>query len=82
VTWDGHDDPENPKHWTQARKSPATLLISCFALVTLMSSAMIALIRGTDTQLVLSAFVHAYAFTPMFFGPLSEILGMMRVLQV
>ena len=32
-------------------------------------------------QLSLSAFVLSYAFAPMFFGPLSEIFGRVRVLR-
>lgn len=36
---------------------------------------------NAEAQLVLSAFVLAYAFAPMFLGPLSEIYGRIRVLQ-
>ncbi|KAL1311893.1 hypothetical protein AAFC00_001965 [Neodothiora populina] len=92
VTWNGVEDVDNPYNWAQSRKWLATLLMSGISLMTLMSSSMIApalddiardlsVSSSTEAQLALSAFVLAYAFAPMFIGPLSEIFGRIRVLQ-
>ena len=41
VTWDSPDDTANPKNWSMKRKWAATLIVSCFTLVSPISSSMI-----------------------------------------
>ncbi|KAF2643088.1 major facilitator superfamily transporter [Massarina eburnea CBS 473.64] len=93
VAWDGPDDPHNPKNWSIKRKWSAVLIVSCFTLVSPVSSSMISPAIGSiskefnitnevEGQLTLSIFVLAYAIGPLLLGPLSEIHGRVLVLQV
>ena len=93
VTWDGPDDPANPKNWTTKRKWMATLVVSSFTFISPVSSSMVApalsaiaaefkITNAAQEELVLSIFVLAYAIGPLFLGPLSELYGRVRVLQV
>lgn len=75
VTWDGEDDPSNPKNWPLTRKWAITILTSFGGLVCLMSSTMLATalesiardlhISKTEANMTLSIFVLAFAFGPM-----------------
>ncbi|KAG2123908.1 MFS polyamine transporter [Suillus cothurnatus] len=93
VDWDGPNDPQNPKNWSYRRKWAATIIISSFTFISPVSSSMIAPATGqvassfgidSDVMLALttSIFVLAYAMGPLFLGPLSEIYGRSRVLQL
>ncbi|MCJ1393860.1 hypothetical protein MMC18_006736 [Xylographa bjoerkii] len=93
VTWNGPDDPENPKNWARKRKWLATLVVSSFTFISPVSSSMVApaiasisteflITNEVEQQLVLSVFVLAYAVGPLFLGPLSEIYGRVPVLQL
>ncbi|TIA01842.1 MFS multidrug transporter [Aureobasidium pullulans] len=93
VGWDGPDDPENPKNWGKGRKWAATLVVSSFTFISPVSSSMVAPAIGVissdfnitstaEQQLVLSIFVLAYAIGPLFLGPMSELYGRVRVLQI
>lgn len=93
VTWDGPDDPENPKNWSKKRKWLATIVVSSFTFISPVSSSMVAPALGSiaaqfhvtnesESQLVLSIFILAYAIGPLFLGPLSEIYGRVIVLQL
>ncbi|KZM20465.1 uncharacterized protein EKO05_0004578 [Ascochyta rabiei] len=93
VSWESADDPANPKNWSMKRKWAATLIVSCFTLVSPISSSMIApalssisqefnITNEVEAQLTLSIFVLAYAIGPLFLGPLSEIYGRVIVLQL
>ncbi|KAJ5378024.1 Efflux pump vrtL [Penicillium cataractarum] len=93
VTWDGPDDPENPKNWPTKKKWAATITVSLFTFISPVSSSMVApalttiaaQFNVTDqiiSQLMLSIFVLAYAVGPLFLGPLSEIYGRTIVLQL
>ncbi|OCK89376.1 MFS general substrate transporter [Cenococcum geophilum 1.58] len=93
VTWDSPDDSANPKNWSMKRKWAATLIVSCFTLVSPMASSMVAPALGTmsrefhitnsvESQLMLSIFILAYSVGPLFLGPLSEIYGRVLVLQL
>ncbi|KAI9666512.1 MAG: hypothetical protein M1821_004448 [Bathelium mastoideum] len=85
VTWDGEDDPMNPKNWPKWRKWAVALLSSLGGLVTLMSGAMLAPALGAigrdlhigdaEAQLALSIFVLAFAFAPLLLAPCSEVFG-------
>ncbi|GJE90729.1 MFS polyamine transporter [Phanerochaete sordida] len=93
VDWNGPDDPENPKNWTFKRKWAATAIVSAFTFISPVSSSMIApasdqlaanfgITSDVVIALTTSVFVLAYAFGPLFLGPLSEIFGRSRVLQL
>lgn len=93
MTWDGPDDPENPRNWTTRKKWAATLIVSSFTFISPVSSSMVApaltaisrelgITAEIEEQLVLSIFVLAYAIGPLFLGPLSEIYGRVIVLQL
>ncbi|KAK8054816.1 polyamine transporter 3 [Apiospora rasikravindrae] len=92
VTWDGPEDPDNPKNWATRRKWLAVISISGFVLMsplptTIVSPALdviAAELEITVTALrpmVLSIFLLGYAIGPMFISPLSEIWGRTLVLQ-
>ncbi|BAE60182.1 unnamed protein product [Aspergillus oryzae RIB40] len=93
VTWTGPDDPDNPKNWPTKKKWGAVLIVSCFTFISPVMSSMVAPALQTmktdfhiedevTSQLMLSVFVLAYAFGPLFLGPLSEIYGRVIVLQL
>ncbi|KAL9094775.1 MAG: hypothetical protein Q9165_003046 [Trypethelium subeluteriae] len=92
VTWDGPQDAENPKNWTDKEKWVLTVLVSIFTFVSPVASSMVAPALGTlgrelhmksqiEVEMALSIFVLGYAVGPVFFGPVSEIFGRSRVLQ-
>lgn len=75
------------------RKWAATLIVSCFTLISPVSSSMVAPSIGAisrefnitaeaEQNLVMSIFVLAYAIGPLFLGPMSEIYGRVIVLQL
>ncbi|KAJ5101388.1 hypothetical protein NUU61_003610 [Penicillium alfredii] len=93
ISWDGPDDPDNPKNWSSRKKWAATITVSSFTFISPVSSSMVAPALQTITadfniqnevvsQLTLSIFVLAYAVGPLFLGPLSEIYGRVIVLQL
>ncbi|PKX96030.1 putative phenol monooxygenase [Aspergillus novofumigatus IBT 16806] len=93
VTWDGPDDPENPKNWPNKKKWAAIITVSLFTFISPVSSSMVApalpsiasdfhIEDQVSSQLTLSIFVLAYAVGPLFLGPLSEIYGRVIVLQL
>ncbi|RDB16595.1 Efflux pump vrtL [Hypsizygus marmoreus] len=93
VDWDGPDDPANPKNWPYRQKWAATLVVSSFTFISPVSSSMVAPATAqvavdfgvTDTVIIAmmtSIFVLAYAIGPLFLGPMSEIYGRSRVIQL
>ena len=93
VTWEGPDDPKNPKNWSMGRKWAATFVVSSFTFVSPVSSSMVApalsamnkdlgVHKEYESALELSIFVLAYAVGPLFLGPLSEVYGRGRVVQI
>ncbi|KAI7525278.1 hypothetical protein KC319_g20368, partial [Hortaea werneckii] len=92
VTWDGPDDPDNPKNWPKKKKWMATLTVSLFTFISPVSSSMIApalqqlseelnVKSDLEVQLALSTFILAFAVGPLFLGPLSELFGRRWILQ-
>ncbi|KAH0526658.1 hypothetical protein TsFJ059_009955 [Trichoderma semiorbis] len=93
VTWDGPQDPENPKNWPNKTKWRYTIAVSLFTFISPVSSAMIApalsklsedlnINSKLEIELALSIFILAYAVGPLFFGPASELYGRVRLLQL
>ncbi|KAL4244382.1 MFS transporter superfamily protein [Abortiporus biennis] len=93
IDWEGPDDPQNPKNWSFKKKWAATAIVSAFTFISPVSSSMIAPASNKMAQefgitntsviaLTTSVFVLGYAFGPLFLGPMSEIFGRSRVLQL
>lgn len=93
VEWDGPDDPANPKNWSHSRRWAATFVVSSFTFISPVSSSMVApalnrmaadlgVSNDVVKSLILSIFILAYACGPLFLGPLSEIHGRVKVLQL
>jgi hypothetical protein len=93
VTWDGPDDPANPKNWSKKQKWFATFIVSSFTFISPVASSMVApalssmakdfgVTNEVQIQLMLSIFILAYAIGPLFLGPLSELYGRVPVLQL
>jgi len=93
VSWNGPDDPENPKNWPNKRKWLAVLVVSSFTFISPVSSSMVApalpamdrdlgVTGQVTSQMNLSIFILAYAIGPLFLGPLSEVYGRVPVLQL
>ncbi|KAI0055618.1 MFS polyamine transporter [Artomyces pyxidatus] len=92
VDWDGPSDPENPRNWTLRKKWISLTAVSAFAFMSPVSSSMAAPasaqiadefhISGSLAAMTVSIFVLAYAVGPLALGPLSEIFGRSRVLQI
>jgi hypothetical protein len=95
VTWDGPDDPDNPKNWTKKKKWLATITVSLFTFISPVSSSMVApalpqIIRdlnlgeGGEAQaaLAMSVFILAFAVGPLILGPLAELFGRRIILQI
>ena len=91
VTWDGPNDPQNPKNWSNKKKWMITMVVSLFTFISPVSSSMIApalpiLRKDFETTssvaaLALSAFVLGFAVGPLVLGPLSELFGRRMMLQ-
>lgn len=82
----------NPKNWPK-KKWQYTVAVSIFVFISPVSSAMIApalthVVRDLHThsnievEPSLSIFILAYAVGPLFFGPVSELYGRVRSLQL
>ncbi|KAF8876577.1 MFS polyamine transporter [Infundibulicybe gibba] len=93
IDWDGPDDPQNPRNWDSQRKWAATLVVSSFTFISPVASSMIApasgnvahefgIITSSIVAMTTSIFLLGYAVGPLVLGPLSEIYGRPRVLQL
>ncbi|KAF8178937.1 MFS polyamine transporter [Pholiota molesta] len=93
VDWDGPGDPTNPKNWPYRKKWAATLVVSSFTFISPVSSSMVApateqiaqqfgITNNVLMAIITSVFVLGYSVGPLFIGPLSEIYGRSRVLQI
>ncbi|KAK3942537.1 polyamine transporter 3 [Diplogelasinospora grovesii] len=92
LTWDGPNDPENPKNWRLSRKWCALGGISFFVLMSPLSSTIVApaldqisrdlfITEPVEQTMVVSIFVLGFAVGPLVASPLSEIYGRTRVVQ-
>jgi MFS family permease len=93
VTWDGPDDPANPKNWSFKRRWLATGLVSLITFMTPIASSMIAPAESAidhdldvhstiESELIFSIFLLAFIIGPLFVAPLSEVYGRVIVLQL
>ncbi|KAJ3391709.1 hypothetical protein HDU84_005471 [Entophlyctis sp. JEL0112] len=85
-------DDTNPHNWPPRKKWTAVTIAALYTFLSPISSTMVApalpyisnelgFASPTQTELVLSLFVLAYAVGPLVLGPLSEIYGRYVVLQ-
>ncbi|KAI8618117.1 MFS multidrug transporter [Chytriomyces sp. MP71] len=90
-----NDDVEqliNPRAWPRSKKWRAVAFASLYTFISPISSSMVApalpdmardlgIHTKIEIEMSLSIFVLAYAFGPLFLGPLSEIYGRYSILQ-
>lgn len=83
VTWDGPDDPENPRNWTKRERVFQTTVVSLYTLISPMSLSMLSPAMsdiseslGITNQVILSLCVSimvlAWAIGPLIIAPISE----------
>ncbi|TFY58661.1 hypothetical protein EVG20_g8060 [Dentipellis fragilis] len=93
VNWDGTDDPASPRNWSFRKKWGAIAIVSAFTFISPIASSMVApasaqiasemgITSSVVTAMTISVFILAYAVGPLVLGPLSEIYGRSRVLQI
>lgn len=74
VSWDGPDDPEDPRNWPRKRKWSAVVIVSLFTLMSSMTSSMVApalddisrdlgIKNEVLSQMSLSVFLLAYGMS-------------------
>lgn len=91
VTWEGPSDPEFPKNWSSKKRWRMTLIVSCFAFLSPLTSTMIststsAVASSLATkdlfriELTSSIFLLGIGLGPLLLGPISEIHGRVPVL--
>ncbi|KAL8291587.1 hypothetical protein RQP46_002565 [Phenoliferia psychrophenolica] len=83
VTWDGPDDPDNPRNWSKNKRVFVAFLISLLTFSVYIGSAiytsaipgLMAEFQSSETMgtLGLTLFVLAYGIGPMFLAPLQEM---------
>ncbi|GAA5834276.1 hypothetical protein JCM11251_000590 [Rhodosporidiobolus azoricus] len=92
VDWKGDDDPACPLNWGNGRRIGGTFAVAGFTLLAPLSSSMIAPAAGqiadklnitneVEISMTVSIFVLGFAFSPLVFGPASELFGRVRILQ-
>ncbi|KAE9404127.1 MFS polyamine transporter [Gymnopus androsaceus JB14] len=94
VDFDGPDDPKIRKsNWPQSQKWAATLIVAVFTFVSPVASSMIApgsqqvadefgITSDVIINMITSIFVLGFAIGPLLMGPLSEMYGRSRVVQL
>lgn len=86
VSWDGPDDPQNPKNWTDKKKWTNVAILSFLTVITPLGSSMFApgipkiMVEfhssdSTTATFVLSIYILGFAFGPLLIAPMSEIYG-------
>ncbi|KAI9343299.1 major facilitator superfamily domain-containing protein [Zopfochytrium polystomum] len=93
VTWDGPDDPANPRNWSKGKKWSRTMQVGLIGIIGPMASSIVGpavpliskdfrVTSSVSQEMILSIFVLAFALGPLFFGPLSEIYGRRWVILI
>lgn len=84
ITWDGPNDPENPRNWPSGKKMTMLVFVSFYALVAPMSSSIISpamskiavefhITSSVVESLCVSIQILAWAIGPLLIAPLSEV---------
>ncbi|KAK8132354.1 MFS transporter [Apiospora kogelbergensis] len=90
VDWNGDDDPENPRNWSDGTKMVHVATVSIFVLIANLASTMFAPgvadlalefgVRNTIVVLMtVSIYVLGFALGPLILAPLSELYGRLIV---
>jgi len=93
VTWDGPNDPENPRNFPNGMKWRITMITSMYTFVTPFASSIVApaalaynkefgVTDPTIGSMTVSIFLLGFAIGPLFFAPLSEMYGRMVVMHM
>lgn len=92
VDWAGSDDPERPINWPMHRKLLVASASGSFVFVIAFSSSAFAPARVTTAALFgtsevvmslgVSLFIVGFAIGPLFFAPLSEVIGHAALLAI
>lgn len=93
VTWDGDDDPKNPRNWPKWEKAKVAFLVSLFTMCAPLTSSILApavpdILRdynnhnATVGSLFVSCMVFTWAVSALVIAPLSEVIGRKIVLLV
>ncbi|ESK91601.1 mfs multidrug [Moniliophthora roreri MCA 2997] len=94
ISWNGPDDPENPRNWVNRKRWSVTLVVSLFTFISPVASSIsspslpaiskdLNIVSGSILEnMSLSIFVLAYALGPLIWGPLSELFGRLIILQI
>ncbi|VVT58596.1 uncharacterized protein SAPINGB_P006288 [Magnusiomyces paraingens] len=93
VTWEGDDDPENPRNWPKKKKWVTTIIVAVYTFISPLASSIIApavtnmsenlhVTKDIEKSLTVSIFVLAWAICPLFVAPLSEVFGRRVVLNI
>ncbi|KAK0215505.1 major facilitator superfamily domain-containing protein [Armillaria fumosa] len=93
VSWEGDDDPENPKNWSLTQKWIVTGLITANAMLSHISSTMmapaarnVAMDLGSTTPIfepmLTSIFILAHAFLLSYYYAIFYVCGHSRVIQL
>lgn len=95
VTWDGPDDPYNPRNWLLKKKSLQTIIVSTYTLVSPMSLSVLSPAMGEIGNSInlhltvlksfcVSIMVLAWAIGPLIIAPISESdrVGRLPVLNI
>lgn len=93
ITWEGPDDPQYPRNWSNTRKWVSTTLVSLYTFVSPVSSSMLSpamteissdfgVQKQVISSLMVSIFILAWALAPLVVAPLSELYGRKIVLDV
>ncbi|EEU43388.1 uncharacterized protein NECHADRAFT_94955 [Fusarium vanettenii 77-13-4] len=86
VDWDGPDDPQNPRNWSEWKRMTQVVLASAFLLTANLAATMFApgaaalarefhITSSTIVSLTVSIYLCGFAVGPMFIAPLSELYG-------
>ncbi|KAK9468390.1 major facilitator superfamily domain-containing protein [Lipomyces arxii] len=92
VTWDGPDDPENPRNWPRSKKWRSTIAMSMYNFLGPFSSSILSpavpsiaaafgVTNVSVSAMIMTIFVLAWAVVPLFVAPLSEIFGRRHTLR-
>jgi len=93
VTWDGPNDPANPRNFPNGMKWRITMITSMYTFVTPFASSIVApaalaynkefgVTNVTIGSMTVSIFLLGFAIGPLFFAPLSEMYGRMIVMHL
>lgn len=93
ITWDGPDDPENPRNFPNSLKWKITMITSMYTFITPFASSIAApaalaynkefgVTDTTIASMTVSIFLLGFAIGPLFFAPLSEMYGRMIIMHL